>query len=117
MASTAAFVDYLRDPLGAAGTIEFRKMFGEYAMVCDGKVVALVCDDQLFFKPTQAARQHLGRVAEAPPYPGARLHFLVQEALEDRTLITTLVRLTADELPLPGHRQPRATQARKVATP
>lgn len=115
MASTAAFVDYLRDQLGAAGTIEFRKMFGEYAMYCDGKVVALVCDDQLFLKPTQAARQHLGRVVEAPPYPGARLYFLVQEALEDRALITTLVRLTADELPLPRPRKPRAAKTRKAA--
>jgi hypothetical protein len=29
---------------------------GEYAIYCNGKVVALVCDNQLFVKPTEAAQ-------------------------------------------------------------
>jgi TfoX/Sxy family transcriptional regulator of competence genes len=38
-----------------AGAISYRYMFGEYAIYCDGKVVALVCDNQLFVKPSDAA--------------------------------------------------------------
>jgi hypothetical protein len=38
-------------------------MFGEYAIYCDGKVVALVCDDQFFLEPTAAGRALLGRVS------------------------------------------------------
>lgn len=108
MASDASFIDYVRDQIGAAGAIEFRKMFGEYAVYCDGKVVALVCDNQLFLKPTAAGRAALGAVVEAPPYPGAKPYFLVQEQLDDRMTITDLVRRTADELPLPRPKKPGA---------
>ncbi|MEF9942851.1 MAG: TfoX/Sxy family protein, partial [Burkholderiaceae bacterium] len=71
MASDSSFVDYVRDQIGAAGHIEFKKMFGEYAVYCDSKVVALICNNQLFLKPTVAARALLNPVVEAPPYPGA----------------------------------------------
>jgi DNA transformation protein and related proteins len=48
MASDAKFVEYVCDRIDGAGQISFRKMFGEYAIYCDAKVVALVCDNQLF---------------------------------------------------------------------
>ena len=41
-------------------------MFGEYAIYCDGKVTALVCDNQLFVKPMEAGRSFIGEVVEAP---------------------------------------------------
>ena len=41
MASDLTFVEYVCDQMSAAGTITFRKMFGEYAIYCEGKVVAL----------------------------------------------------------------------------
>jgi TfoX/Sxy family transcriptional regulator of competence genes len=76
-------------------------MFGEYAIYCDGKVVALVCDNQLFVKPTAAGRALLGAVTEASPYEGAKPHFLVAEQLDDPSLMSQLVRITAAELPAP----------------
>jgi hypothetical protein len=43
---------------------------------CDGKIVALVCDDQLFVKVTEAARAWLGDAVDlAPAYPGAKPSF------------------------------------------
>ena len=44
-------------------------MFGEYALYIDEKVVALICDNQVFVKPTAAGLEVLGEVIEAPPYP------------------------------------------------
>jgi TfoX/Sxy family transcriptional regulator of competence genes len=54
MASDLSFVKYVRDQINADGQISFRKMFGEYAIYYGEKVVALVCDNQLFVKPTVA---------------------------------------------------------------
>ena len=48
MASELSFMEYVADQIGAAGQVSYRKMFGEYAVYCDGKVVALVCDNQFF---------------------------------------------------------------------
>jgi TfoX/Sxy family transcriptional regulator of competence genes len=76
-------------------------MFGEYAIYLDGKVVALVCDNQFFVKPTDAGRALLGSVDEGQPYRGARPHFLIAEQLEDRPLVSRLIEVTAAALPAP----------------
>jgi len=46
MASNKDFVDFVVDQMGDAGLITSKKMFGEYALYCDGKVMALICDNQ-----------------------------------------------------------------------
>ena len=99
MATDLDFMEFLADQMMEAGTITFRKMFGEYAVYCDGKVVALVCDNQLFVKPTPGGRAFIGAPVLAPPYPGAKDYFLIEDAFEDREWIAGLIRLTAQELP------------------
>ena len=101
MATKPDFIEYVREQLAGAGAVSYRRMFGEYAVYLDDKVVALVCDNQLFVKPTVAGRAFLGTVIEAPPYPGASMYFLVDEALESPQEVAQLIRLTARELPLP----------------
>jgi TfoX/Sxy family transcriptional regulator of competence genes len=107
MASDIGFVDYVRDQIGAAGNVAVKKMFGEYAIYLDDKVVALVCDNQFFVRPTAAGRALLGRVTEAPPYPGAKPHLLITDKLEDHQLVAKLVRVTAAELPAPKPKKAR----------
>jgi len=107
MASDSAFVEYICEQISAAGAIASRKMFGEYAIYCEGKVVALVCDNQLFVKPTMAGRAFVERVVEAPPYPGAKAHFLVGEKLDDREWVSDLIRITGNELPEPKPKKPK----------
>ena len=102
--------DILADPMAGAGAIAFRKMFGEYALYCDGKVVALICDNQLFVKPTAAGREkiaELGAVVEGAPYPGAKPCFLIDSQLDDQEWMADLIRTTAAALPLPKPRKPR----------
>jgi TfoX/Sxy family transcriptional regulator of competence genes len=107
MASDQDFVDYVVDQLRGAGIVSSRKMFGEYALYCEGKVVALICDNQLFVKPTTAGRRFIGAPREAPPYPGAKLSFLIDEQLEETDWLCQLIRLTERELPPPKPRKPR----------
>jgi TfoX/Sxy family transcriptional regulator of competence genes len=101
MASDREFVDFIVDQLESAGEVRSRMMFGEYAIYCNDKVTALVCDNQLFIKPTEAGRAFIGDVVEAPPYPGAKLSFLIEDRFEDRDWISELVKITSAELPEP----------------
>jgi len=101
MATDQEFVEFLADQMEEAGEISFRKMFGEYALYCDRKVVGLICENQLFVKPTEGGRKQIGEAVEAPPYPGAKNYFLIEDAFEDREWIRDLIRITAQELPLP----------------
>ncbi len=112
MASDQDFVDFIVDQLENAGHITSRKMFGEYAIYCDGKVTALVCDNQLFVKPTEAGRSFIGEVVEAPPYPGAKMSFLIEDGFEDRDWISDLVRITVKELPEPTPRKKKKPKTR-----
>ena len=102
MATRKDTIDYLLDQAARAGRLSAKKMFGEYALYCEGKTGALVCDDQLFIKPTQAGAAFIGKPREGFPYPGAKPWFLVDgDACEDADWLSDLVRLTARELPLP----------------
>jgi len=107
MASDLSFVEFVVDQIEDAGEITFRKMFGEYALYCKGKVVALVCDNRLFVKPTEAGRSFIGNVVEAPPYPGAKPSFLIEDQVEDREWISQLIMLTEKELPMPKPKKKR----------
>jgi len=109
MSTSQSTIDYLLDQLRQAGHVRSRKMFGEYALYCDEKVVALVCDDRLFVKPTTAGRKLLERPVEAPPYPGAKKYFLIDEELiENHERLAALIRATAEELPIPAPRRRKA---------
>lgn len=102
MASKQDTVDFLTEQIQAAGRVRSRKMFGEYAIYCDEKVVALVCDDQLFVKPTETGRVFIKDVTEAPPYPGAKNYFLISgDHWDDDEWLTELIKVTANGLPLP----------------
>jgi TfoX/Sxy family transcriptional regulator of competence genes len=105
MSSDLAFVQHVFDFVREAGEVSYKKMFGEYAVYVGPKVVALVCDNSLFLKPTDAGRALLGSPTEAPPYPGSKPYFLLDEHLDNRELLAALFRATAAALPLPKPRK------------
>jgi TfoX/Sxy family transcriptional regulator of competence genes len=77
-------------------------MFGEYGLFCDGKTVALVCDDQLFVKPTGPGRALAQGAIERPAYPGARPSLLIDPELWEKSdWLAELMRATANALPTP----------------
>jgi DNA transformation protein len=105
MATTQNTIDFLLDQLSGAGDVSAKKMFGEYCLYLAGKPVGLVCDDQLYLKPTQAGKGRLAEVVEGSPYPGAKPHLLITaDQWEDTEWLCDLVRATARELPLPKTR-------------
>jgi len=102
MATSKSTVEYLLEQIAQAGVVSARKMFGEYAIYCEGKVVALVCDDQLYLKPTTIGKKLIGEVSEAAPFPGAKLWYLIPgEQWDDADWLATLIRRSASEIPLP----------------
>lgn len=75
-------------------------MFGEYALYCNEKVVALVCRDELFVKDTQAGSVFAGTLERRPAYPGAKPGLYVPKNLwGDGVWLAKLIRITADTLP------------------
>lgn len=100
MASNQNFVDFVMDQIQGAGEISVRKMFGEYAIYSDGKIFGLICDNQLFIKPTTAGKKFIGEPLEAPPYPGAKNSYLILDLLENSQWLSELIRISLPELPM-----------------
>jgi len=105
MAQGLEFVEYITDQVNDSCDLSHRMMFGGCTLYLDGKVVALICDDQLFVKPTSAGRDFIANVVEAPPYTGAKNSFLIEDQIEDGEWLTNLLRVTAADLPAPKRRK------------
>lgn len=101
MASNQKFVDFVIEQIENAGEITYKKMFGEYGIYSNGKIFGLICDNQLFIKPTQAGKDFILDLKEAPPYPGAKMYFLIEDKIDDRQWLSELVRVSVKELPEP----------------
>lgn len=108
MATTQNTMDFLLDQLSGLGSVSSKRMFGEYCLYYTGKPVGLVCDDQLYLKPTQAGRALLDDEVEGSPYPSAKPHLLITpDQWEDAEWLCNLVRVTSSELPMPKTRKPK----------
>ncbi len=101
MATKESTIEYILDQLSAVKDVRARKMFGEYALYCQDKVVALVCDDELFVKVTEPGKQFVGKqYQEGFPYPGAKAAMYIRgDMLEDQKFVSELILLTAKALP------------------
>lgn len=101
MASNQNTVDFILGQISEPGRVAVRKMFGEYGVYYDGKIVALICDDLLFVKPTKSGLAFVGDCSEACPYPGAKPYLLIpREKWDGREWLSTLFKISAEELPL-----------------
>ena len=67
--------------------------------------IALICDNQLFVKPTDVGRAFIGDVTEAPAYEGSKNFFLIEDAIDDTEWLTELIRRTEEVLPKPRLRK------------
>ena len=64
MTTSQATVDHILDTLNDPG-LRAARMFGEYGLYLDDRVIALICDDTLFLKNIPEAAALLTR-AETP---------------------------------------------------
>ena len=102
MSSQQSTVDFILDQIRGAGAVHAKKMFGEYGVYCHGKMVALVCNDQLYVKPSDAGRAFVGECEEGAPYPGARPCLLISgDQWDDAEWLTRLIAISAAALPAP----------------
>ncbi len=113
MSTTQSTIDYILDQISAAGVMSARKMFGEYGLYCNDKLVGLICDDTLFLKITSQGRDYVGsHYTEGAPYQGAKPSMQIDAALlEDEDWLSKLVVITEKNLPTPKPKSPKKKRA------
>lgn len=100
MASTVEFVEYVCDQINFAGDIIYKKMFGEYSIYCNDKIIGLICNNQFFVKKTKIGETLLSSVKEGSPYTNAKPHFVI-DSFEDKEFLSKFIEKTYEELPMP----------------
>lgn len=113
MGTEQSFVDYVMEVAGLGSRLTHKKLFGEYALYLDGKVVAFVCDNSLFIKPSKAVTALAPELPQGPPYPGAKDYPIADALLDDPEALRRLIEETAALMPLP---KPKKAPAAKRAT-
>lgn len=113
MATEQSFIEYVAEQADLGPRLTYRKMFGEYALYLDSKVVAFACDNSLFIKPTQAVQNGYPALPVRPPYPGGKPHPVIDELLDEPDDLKRLMVDTAALLPEPKPKKPRARKRRE----
>ena len=94
MSTQPGFVEYVSEQAGLGDRLTAKRMFGEYGLYIDGKVVAFACDDSLFVKPADATAALCADLPRRQPYPGAKLYPVADELLDDSERLQTLLLAT-----------------------
>ena len=112
MASNADFVQFIIDQCSGAGEITAKKMMGDYCIYCSGILFGLVCDNNLYIKPTYQGGAQLKDVVMQSPYPGAKEHFLITD-VDDRDYLTAIIKATIPALPKPKAKKNPMLESKK----
>ena len=112
MATDRDFIAYVTEQVALGDRLTHKKMFGEYALYVDGKVVAFACDNSVFVKPSAAAATLAPELPQRPPYPGAKDYPVADELLDDSDALRRLFVETAVLMPVPKPRKPAAAGKR-----
>lgn len=108
MSTQKETVAFILEKLGDNTRFSTRAMFGEYALYADGKVVALICDDQLYVKIVSASQELEGICETDAPYPGAKPHYLIEEVqLSQLEHLPEILFAIAESLPVKKKKQKR----------
>ncbi len=108
MATDPSFVEHVAEQARLGPRLTWRKMFGEYGIYIDGKIVAFACDDSLFVKPAAATEPLVTDLPKRPPYPGAKLYPVADELLDDPDRLRELLLKTWEAVPTGKSRKKKA---------
>lgn len=114
MATSPEFLEYVVEQIALGARLAHKRLFGEFALYVDGKVVAFVCDNSVFIKPSPAATLLAPNLPQRPPYPGAKNYPVADELLDDSDALRKLILETARCMPEPKAK--KATSARRKRT-
>lgn len=107
MATDTGFIDYVTEVAHLGARLTHRKMFGEYALYVDERVVAFACDGSLFVKRSAAAARLAPDLPLGPPYPGAKDYVIADALLDDADALRRLLLETAALMPPPKPPKPK----------
>lgn len=106
MASSLEFVEYVCDQISMAGEIRYKKMFGEYGIYCDDKIIGTICNNTFYLKPVLQTSTILKDMSLGEPYPGAKPCYVI-ESFDNQEFLKEVIEITTKALPKPKPKKPK----------
>ncbi len=103
MACSLDFIEFVSSQIATAGTVRYRKMFGDYMVYVDEKPVILVCDDIPYIKEHEAIKSMMSSAERGFPYEGAKEHYILDVSKTD--FAVKVVKALVEVLPYPKSRK------------
>jgi TfoX/Sxy family transcriptional regulator of competence genes len=79
MATSKDTAEFIQSKLRHPDRILTKRMFGEFGLYADGKMVAVICDDRFYVKVAPASAELEDQCEKGEPYPRAKPHYLIDE--------------------------------------
>lgn len=106
MASSIEFVEYVCEQICSAGNIHYKKMFGEYGIYCDEKVIGTICNNTFYLKVVPETKNAMVGISLGEPYPSAKPCYII-ESFHDKAFLEEIIQITTKALPTPKQKKPK----------
>ena len=111
MATSREYALFVENLFRGVEGFSMKRMFGEYGIYLQGRVLGFLCDEQILLQDTPTARKLLPDAERKELFPGSKL-FIIFSDEGNHHLLQSVAQAMWEELPLPKSRK-----SRKKVTP
>ena len=106
MATSREYAFFVENLFRGVEGFSMKRMFGEYGIYLQGRVLGFLCDEQILLQDTPTARKLLPNAERKELFPGSKL-FIIFSDEDNHHLLQSVAQAMWEELPVPKPRKGR----------
>ena len=106
MATSREYALFVENLFRGVEGFSMKRMFGEYGIYLQGRVLGFLCDEQILLQDTPTARKLLPNAERKELFPGSKL-FIIFSDEDNHHLLQSVAQAMWEELPVPKPRKGR----------
>ena len=106
MATSREYALFVENLFRGVDGFSMKRMFGEYGIYLQGRVLGFLCDEQILLQDTPTARKLLPNAERKELFPGSKL-FIIFSDEGNHHLLQSVAQAIWEELPVPKPRKGR----------
>ena len=106
MATSREYALFVENLFRGVEGFSMKRMFGEYGIYLQGRVLGFLCDEQILLQDTPTARKLLPNAERKELFPGSKL-FIIFSDEGNHHLLQSVAQAMWEDLPVPKPRKGR----------
>lgn len=106
MATSREYALFVENLFRGVDGFSMKRMFGEYGIYLQGRVLGFLCDEQILLQDTPTARKLLPNAERKELFPGSK-QFIIFSDEGNHHLLQSVAQAMWEELPVPKPRKGR----------